>query len=446
MSTSTRYRFGPRSTRGLVAGWRAGQILVAGAGALVALGAVHSLGGASGVGLGLLAVALALAISLWPVAGRPAESWAPILARHLLRRAGSPRGRPRTARAPAGGLLGGLVLSSREHGPFGELGIIEDRIGGTVSAALAAGGTGFALLDEEEKSSAVAAWSDALAALAREGALRSVQWIATSRPAQIRAAVPIGPSRAAAGYAAFLEEIRPRLWEREVLVTVTAKTGAARSRGGGGAEVLGHLLAELSERLRAAGLVVGPPLGMAALERAVASAFGLPGLAADVEVEERWHALRTGTSWHATYWVSEWPRSEVGPAVLVPLLVATSQRRTVTMTMTPLPPISAVRRAERERTAGASDAELRRRHGFTQTARARAEQELRQQREGELAEGHAAYLFSGYVSVTADDEAGLARACAEAEQSAALCQLELRRLYGQQHEAWLCALPAGRGR
>jgi len=115
------------------------------------------------------------------------------------------------------------------------------------------------------------------------------------------------------------------------------------------------------------------------------------------------------------------------------------------VTMAPVAPLRAVRRAEHDRTSGAADAELRRRHGFAVTARTRHEHEATTRRETELAEGHAAFSFSGYLAVTAEDEAALAAACGRVEQAAAQAQLELHRMFGAQEEGYTCTLPTGRG-
>jgi len=96
---------------------------------------------------------------------------------------------------------------------------------------------------------------------------------------------------------------------------------------------------------------------------------------------------------------------------------------------------SAARRAEHDRTSGAADAELRRRHGFAVTARTRHEHDATTRREIELAEGHAAFRFTGYLAVTADDEDSLANACGRLEQSALQAQLELHRMYGPRKRA-----------
>jgi hypothetical protein len=113
--------------------------------------------------------------------------------------------------------------------------------------------------------------------------------------------------------------------------------------------------------------------------------------------------------------------------------------------MSPVPPVRAMREVERDRTSLVADGELRRRHGFALTARTQREQEAVLRREGELAEGHAAYRFSGFVTVSASGPSQLEAACRRLEQAGALARLELRRLYGAQSEAFCCTLPLARG-
>ena len=66
-------------------------------------------------------------------------------------------------------------------------------------------------------------------------------------------------------------------------------------------------------------------------------------------------------------------------------------------------------------------------------------------REAELADGHASFRFSGYVGVTAASRDQLEVACEWTEQAAGQCRLELRRLFGDQEEAFSFTLPLGRG-
>lgn len=100
---------------------------------------------------------------------------------------------------------------------------------------------------------------------------------------------------------------------------------------------------------------------------------------------------------------------------------------------------------ESARTASLADDELRRRAGFLATARRQRQAEGVERREAELADGHAEYRFSGYVTVSGDDRPGLDASCSEVEHAAQAAHLELRRLWGRQAEAFTWTLPLARG-
>jgi hypothetical protein len=163
-----------------------------------------------------------------------------------------------------------------------------------------------------------------------------------------------------------------------------------------------------------------------------------------MSVESSWGYVRTDATFSATYWIAEWPRVEVGPDFLGPLLLG-PVRRTTAVVMEPLSPSQATRQVERARTADLADAELRRRGGFLSTARRESEAALVARRESELADGHASFRFSGYVTVTATSLALLDEACDGTEHAAGQARLELRRLYGEQERAFAYTLPLGRG-
>jgi hypothetical protein len=160
--------------------------------------------------------------------------------------------------------------------------------------------------------------------------------------------------------------------------------------------------------------------------------------------DEHWSALRLDEQWHATFWISEWPRIDVNPDFLAPLLLSESQR-TVSVVMAPVAPGQAVREARSARTADLADAEIRSRAGFVPSARREREADGAVRREVELADGHAEFRFSGYVTVTARDRPALENACAEAEHAAQSSRVELRRLFGRQAEAFTWTLPLARG-
>ena len=67
-------------------------------------------------------------------------------------------------------------------------------------------------------------------------------------------------------------------------------------------------------------------------------------------------------------------------------------------------------------------------------------------RERELVHGHVEYRFTGYVTVSAATESELEEACAQIEQAAVRSVLEVRRVFGEQDQAFVAAaLPLTRG-
>ncbi|MGH9172065.1 MAG: SCO6880 family protein [Acidimicrobiales bacterium] len=473
---SPRYRLGPRSTRGLIAGWTTGQIICVAGGLVLGLGLMRSLGGGLGFVLGVLVTSAGFAVALWPVLGRTVEQWAPTVVAFGLRSVADGGHQPWSNRRRQPGPLSRLSLvslddvtkgasgssgdaispSSRDLSPpeAHSPGVVGDAEAGTLTAVLSVGGAGFALMDEQERAGRIADWSGLLAALAREGTgIHRLQWVFSTYPSGLDGPLSAGGGVGTVGehYERLLSEAAPSLWEHEILVAVTVRRRLARHGRAEATSLLRTQLTSVSERLAAAGLVPGQALSTFALAARLKRSFkcealdGMPAWPWPVGVENTWSRLRTDATWHVSYWVAEWPRAEVQGGWLLPLLFVAGVRATVSMTMAPLPPLAAVRRAERERTEGTADAELRRRHGFSVTARANREQEGRHQREAELAEGHAAYRFSGYVTVTEADPVALDEACGRVEQAAALAHLELRRLYGAQEVGFCTTLPVGRG-
>ena len=162
-------------------------------------------------------------------------------------------------------------------------------------------------------------------------------------------------------------------------------------------------------------------------------------------VDAAWGCVRVDGTWHTTYWVAQWPRIDVGPDFLAPLLLLPDVRRSVAVTMEPVPPLVAARQAEQARLAVDADDELRRQGGYRITARRRRAQVGLVRREAELADGHADYRFAGYVTVTADDRTDLDEACRLVEQAAGQAGLVLRPCYGEQASAVAATLPFGTG-
>jgi len=492
--TPPRYRFGPLERRGLVAGWRGGQIAVVAGGLVVGLGILRARPSPLGVAVAFMAVASGVAAATWPVAGRTVEEWAPDAARHV----DAVRRRRRIMRRHAFATLCFLdvdleptaagtatagrrtaVRPLRDNTP--SAGVIRDMAGPTYTVVLAVSAPGFVLLGAAEKTRRIGGWSGVLASLAREGtAVHRVQWIERSLPddgAEVRRdlaerAVLSPDSGARRSYADLVDDEVGAVHRHEVMLAVTVHAGRSarlvRAAGGGqhgACVVLLREAASLARRLGEAGLDVAGVLTPGALADAVRRGFDTgtrllsdaggagdrgpdptgPPWPGPMGLLAEWGRVRADGTWHATYWIAQWPRTEVAADFLAPLLLVSDVRRSVSVVMEPVGPLRAARRIEQARTADIADSELRRRGGFLATARRRREEEVLVEREGELADGHASFRFSGYVTVSAADTDALDGACGRLEQVAGQAGLELRRCYGDQALAFTCTLPFGRG-
>jgi hypothetical protein len=494
-----RYRFPPLERRGVIAGWRAGQVTAVAAGLVLAVLSVRSRPSLPGVLVAVAWVGGAVALAFWPIAGRTGEQWLPVVVRwgwagvtgHRVVAASGPTvgavgtvatlpgGRPVRRRAPGSGpsphsVFDGLHLRS---GPPGSgdaaLGVLDDERARTVTAVLEVRGHSFALLGPVEQDARVAAWARVLASLAREGStVHRLQWVETCVPDDGRAVrdhlgehgVLDADSPAARSYRHLLDESSPVTRRHRVLVAVSVHRGrsarAIRSSGGGldGAmAVLAREAGAVRGAMAASDIEVERVLDRRELGEALAGAFrpgtgsATPGTATaaggapwPMGTEAGWESVHTDGTWHATYWVADWPRVDVPPDFLGPLLFA-PLRRTLAVVMEPVDPTRAARQVAQARTAGMADGELRRRNGFLTSARHTRERESVDDRDVELADGHAQFRYSGYLGVTADDGDALAEACASLEQAAGQARLDVRRLYGQQGAALLCVLPTARG-
>ncbi len=546
-----RYRFSPLERRGVIAGWRGGQIATVASSLAVGVLALRWRPSVVGVLVAVVVLALGVALAFWPILGRTGEQWMPLVARWLLARssgdgrqfapgpregqrvsadldhavvhrcvdgsapaparsrstgapglrsrAGSPY-RPRMGKA----VFGGLSIETLPFGPHGstfEVGVVVDGPSRTATAVLSVRGHSFALLGPGDQDARIASWARVLSAMAREGTdVHRIQWIESclpddgssvrehwSRHAVLGTDTPAGRS-----YRALVDESSPVTRRHRVLLALSIHTSrSARSirasgRGlvGVGA-VLNREVLSLHRALDGADISVDGVLGPAALARAIGESYapvartgdggfhpgtadptrvscdgGFPGTAEHAHihpgvdvgpswpwpmtVEPHWDTVRTDGTWHATYWIAEWPRVDVTPDFLGPVLFS-SLRRTVVLIMEPVSPARAARQVAQARTADIADGEMRRRGGFLVTARQTREKESVEERDAELADGHAQYRFTGYVTLTADTRHELTTARAALEQAAGQSRIELRLLYGEQDVAFACSLPLGRG-
>ena len=351
----------------------------------------------------------------------------------------------------------------------GAVGLIRD--GTYLVAVLEVTAEPLMLAGSDEMSGRRAAWGSILAGLARPGAgVARVQWIARTRVVGARARsrhVDVslrahGSDDAVLSYLEVVDRIADAAHEYTLLIAVAID--ARRRPGAGAAQQALDAAAELNEQLMAAQLGAAQMLRAADVTAAVRAggdpasgdAFedtphgGVPIVPDPADPgpmasQESWGSLRTDASWHASFWISQWPRGDVDADVLAPLILAGHPGRTVTLVMQPRDPARAVRDAEQSRVRAAADDDLRERAGFVRTMRRRRQQAAISAQERELADGHAAYRFAGYVTVSAATPDGLDDACRELAAAAALARCEVRRLWGEQAAGRAATLPLCRG-
>jgi Putative type VII ESX secretion system translocon, EccE len=380
------------------------------------------------------------------VAGRTGDEWLPVVVCWGARRTGI-----RDARR-CGPLRGMRLLRA----DWRDMGVVHDRAGRTLTAALLLRGGSFALLGADEQDRRVGAWASVLASLAREGSpVHRVQWVATAFPDDgegLRSylaaeGVSDAASACTASYDALLNDLDSYACGHDVLLAVQVRLTRSVEVG---CATLAREMGSLIRQLADADVHVEAVLSADDLARQLLRTYEPRPIAAPVPdhwpmaMEESWSEVRVDGMVHATFWVAEWPRIEVRSDFLAPILLG-SARSTLAVVMEPLGLDSAVRKVEASRTADLADTELRRRGGFVSTARHARESEVLARREAELAEGHASFRYSGYVTVSAPSEEQLAAACDVVQHAAGQSRLALRRLYGDQASGYTCTLPLCRG-
>ena len=270
-------------------------------------------------------------------------------------------------------------------------------------------------------------------------------------------------------YRRLLDNAGPMATRHEVLAVVTVSGRKLRRRRNGGPSAEETLLEEvrlLCSRLETAGLTVDMPLSLSELaavlrtrldphastpggasKRSLAQLAGLISVhnAGPLSMETKFSHTLVDRSVHAAYVVAEWPRLEVPPNWMEPLLLHNRGTRTVAVHYEPVPHSRSQRQIDRDSVKLAADEEQRQRQGFRIGARHRRAQVEIADREAELVAGYPELEFVGTVHITAPDVESLERSCAEYEQVAAQVGIELRRLDGQHDLALPCMLPVGRG-
>lgn len=479
------YRFGPLERRGLLGPLRLGQVVSIGGALALAVELLDRLGGGAGVMAALLLLMGAVGIATAPLAGRTLEEWAPVCGAFAVRSAGGQRrfrsGLPTsgagTTREPTLELpdsLRGVELVTVAHDGRA-LGALAERRGRLLTTVLACQALSFALLDPEVQERRLAAWGSVLTTAA-SAPIRRLQWIERTTPAQgdelarwLHAArdpsLPVRGVPVVESYLELIGQSTQVAHDHEILLAVQLDTTRLRGRSELASEQVIEQVGQVVRGLEAAEVRVLGALSTGQLARVLRTGFD-PYARADLvamdavsggrhelqkhgagplAASETWDHYRCDGAFHATHWISSWPRIDVSPMFMDALLADSGAVRTVAVTFEPVAPERSAREVEAAITRDRADSELRRRFGQSETARQRQAQEAAARREAELAAGHGEVRFSGFVTVSGRDEGELRRACAEVHRHAARARLELRRMYGQQAEAFTFTLPLARG-
>ena len=258
--------------------------------------------------------------------------------------------------------------------------------------------------------------------------------------------------------------LSPDRCEARLAADQTSRRQARPDAGACG--VLLRELEALSERLAAADVqVVGAlrPGTLASTFRVAFDPWSRPGLArlaaADPgamgsmkpqpgrpRTENSWGSYRTESAFHATYWISGWPRIDVGAAFLSPLLLHAQMVRAYRRHDRGDLAVKAIREVEAARTSDIADRDLRGSDGLHRD-RERATADRRSRSPGRGTRGRAcrAAVRRAISRFPRASLEGLERHCSEIEHAAQMARLELLRLYGQQEEAFTYTLPLCRG-
>jgi hypothetical protein len=467
-------QFSRLARRGVMLGLSLPQLVVLAVAVLTIVAALYT-GGGMGLAWTSPVWGTAALLAVIPAGGRKLIEWAPILARWVGRTyLGQLIHHRRIIRArPAGTLaLPGDAASLREwEDPETGAAMIHDPHAQTLTAILGVSHPAFVLLDPGEQQRRVSGWGRVLAAACRSGRIARIQVSERTLPDSgtglaewWRQHGTDDGSWAATTYAELIDRAGPAGERHATTISLALDMRAAarqiRTSGGGmrgAAAVLRQEMTTLTTALRAAELASTgwlTPGEVAVVLRSAYDPAAAPALerhgqlgrelatAGPVAVTETWDRLRSDSAFHAVLWISEWPRSQVYPGFLAPLVLSNGILRTLALHYTPVRADQAARDLRKKKTELISDAAQRRKIGQVEDASATAEYEDVLQQEADLTAGHGVLRVTGLIAVTAPTVDELDAAVAAVEQAAIQASCETRRLVGQQAQAFaVAALP-----
>jgi hypothetical protein len=346
--------------------------------------------------------------------------------------------------------------------------MVHDPHAATLTAVVEVAHPSFVLLDPAEQERRVQAWGRVLATCCRSGRIARLQVLERTLPDSgsgladwWRLHGTDDGSWTAKAYRELIDRAGPASERHATTISLAldmrAASRAIRGAGGGmrgAAAVLAQEMSTLTTALRSADLSPGrwlvpeelafmlrtayDPRSAALLERR-------PGIGRDlatagpVAVREAWSSMRTDTAFHAVLWISEWPRAQVFPGFLAPLLLSSGIRRTFSLVAMPMRADQAARDLRRKKTEHIADQAQRAKIGQIEDAATVAEHHDVLRQEADLDSGHGVVRYVGLVAVSADTPDGLQAALAAIEQAAVQASCETRTLVGQQAQAFTAA-------
>lgn len=476
-------KFPHRSRRGILLGLSLPQLVLVSSTLTVLLMTVISTGLLGAVALTPLWAASGALVAIRRH-GRSLIDWAPIVTRYAhRRRTGQTLWLARSVTRPRqdGVLhLPGATASLKVVTPGDSANgaaAVHDPHQQTLTAIARVSSRAFALLDPATQNHNVNSWGRALAGIARTGHIATVQVLERTVPDSgdtlTRHWTQNGqPQTPVAGqiYSELVASAGPAAAPHETYLAISLDLKAARrliSQAGGGLPgaftVMEQTTASIAQAARNAGLQVTgwltsreiaavirtayDPKALAALQQwsETGRAEAVPAAAGPVVQFEEYDRLATDSARHATYWVENWPRTEMGAGFLHGIMFTVGVRRSLSLIYVPQALESALRDVQRKKAAIIADANERARRGQVDSEEDSVEYADVKQRERQLIAGHADVALTGLVTVTAETDALLDAACAQIETHAVTSGVDLRRLNYQQPDAFaLSALPLAR--
>jgi hypothetical protein len=156
-------------------------------------------------------------------------------------------------------------------------------------------------------------------------------------------------------------------------------------------------------------------------------------------IDEGWDAMRVDESWHQTFWVAEWPRTDVRTGFLEPLLYAGDATRVITLQVRPVATHKALAQLNRAQSDMETAAIIRMKLSSRIPLTHLREEEDLAVRENDLVDGFGDVQYRGFVTISAESKDALAKARTDIEQASHPARLVLASMSGQQAAGFVTA-------